>query len=119
MEQEKYKSQAIRIPIGMHILLWFTDPDNTGGDQQLCTEFCGSLKEAEDHASLLSGDRMILMATGQNPFPDSNIYWSPVKVYGKSFELNKLTMLPEDLHKQFLAMAGDSPNTPSTKGLVN
>ena len=89
------------------MLLWFYNPNNNPNsdgkfEQSICSQFYISLKEAEISAKILSGNKVLFMCTAQNPPNDNNVYWSLVKMYGESFELNKLTILPEDFQKEFV-----------------
>jgi hypothetical protein len=100
---------SIRFPIGSYMLLWFVNPNkelNTDGslEQSICSQFFTSLKDAEEIAECLSGSRIILMCTLQNPQPDSNVYWNMVKSYGNSFNLNELTFLPKQYQEVFSNM---------------
>jgi hypothetical protein len=102
---------SMRFPITTYMLLWFTNPDKRlndglGGDglyeQGLCSQFYISLEDAERSAELLSGSRIILMCTAQNPSPSNNVYWDVVKKYGESFELSELTIMSEDMRQAFI-----------------
>jgi hypothetical protein len=100
---------SIKFPIGSYMLLWLVNPNkelNPDGsfEQSICSQFFTSLKEAEETAEYLSGSRIILMCTAQNPQPDANVYWNMVKSYGNSFNLNELTLLPVNLQNSFSNM---------------
>ncbi len=93
-------------PIGTYMLVWFTNPNKhtnemMGVEQGLCTQFYNSLRDAKMAAEMLSGSRMILMCTAQNPSPSSNVYWSSIKKYGNPFNLDELTVMSPELNAAF------------------
>lgn len=105
MENNNVNEKSI-FPAGLYMLMWFTNPDNISDsihpfNQSLSTQLFTKLEDAENMANFLSGSRVILMCYGQNPNPESNVYWSKVKQYGDnwSFDLHKMTFIDENTHK--------------------
>lgn len=99
----------IKIPVTIYMLIWFTNPDkNSGSDgtteNSIASAFFSSIEEADKMANALSGNKILLMATAQNPIPDNTVFWSTVKRYGNSssFDLNETTLISEQLINEFV-----------------